>query len=108
MVQLNAGGTGPHLQIDVFGTGFLVRRDGRILTNHHVAEPWWSNDELRKELLDHGATAYVLYILTRHISQGSSDGISAKLDKVSSSADVATLKLETHRHRRMRRCWRPG
>src|SRR4029077_3587140 len=91
MVQLDAGGAGPHLQIDVFGTGFLVRRDGRILTNHHVAEPWWSNDEL-KELLDHGAAAYVLQY--KAYFPGSSEGIAAKLDKVSSSADVATLKLE--------------
>jgi len=91
MVRLDAGGTGPHLQIDIFGTGFLVRRDGRILTNHHVAEPWWSNDEL-KELLDHGATAYVLSY--KAYFPGSSDGIAAKLDKVSSSADVAVLKLE--------------
>jgi S1-C subfamily serine protease len=91
MVRLDAGGTGPHLQIDVFGTGFLVRRDGRILTNHHVAEPWWSNDEL-KDLLDHGATAYVLSY--KAYFPGSSDGISAKLDKVSPSADVAVLKLE--------------
>src|ERR1700732_3778702 len=91
MVRLDTGGTGPHLQIDVFGTGFLVRRDGRLLTNHHVAEPWWNNDEL-KELLDHGATAYVLSY--KAYFPGSSDGISAKLDKVSSSADVATLKLE--------------
>jgi CheY-like chemotaxis protein len=28
MVQLDVGGTGPHLQLDIFGTGFLVRRDG--------------------------------------------------------------------------------
>lgn len=91
MVQLDTGGTGPHLQIDVFGTGFLVRRDGRLLTNHHVAEPWWSNDEL-KELLDHGATAYVLSY--KAYFPGSSEGVSAKLDKVSSSADVATLKLD--------------
>lgn len=91
MVRLDAGGAGPHLQIDIFGTGFLVRRDGRILTNHHVAEPWWSNDEL-KELLDHGATAYVLSY--KAYFPGSSDGIAAKLDKVSSSADVAVLKLE--------------
>src|SRR5712692_3083040 len=91
MVRLDAGGAGPHLQIDVFGTGFLVRRDGRILTNHHVAEPWWSNDEL-KELLDHGAAAYVLSY--KAYVPGSSDGISAKLDKISSSADVAVLKLE--------------
>lgn len=92
MVRLDTGGAGPHLQIDVFGTGFLVRRDGRILTNHHVAEPWWTNDEL-KELLDHGAAAYVLSY--KAYFPGSSDGISAKLDKISSSADVAVLKLES-------------
>jgi S1-C subfamily serine protease len=92
MVRLDTGGAGPHLQIDVFGTGFLVRRDGRLLTNHHVAEPWWSNDDL-KELLDHGATAYVLSY--KAYFPGSSDGISAKLEKVSSNADVAVLKLET-------------
>ncbi len=91
MMQLDAGGTGPHLQIDVFGTGFLVARDGRILTNHHVAEPWWSNDEL-KELLDRGATAYVLSY--KAYFPGSSEGITAKLERVSSQADVATLKLE--------------
>jgi S1-C subfamily serine protease len=92
MVRLDAGGAGPHLQIDVFGTGFLVRRDGRILTNHHVAEPWWSNDEL-KELLDHGAAAYVLSY--KAYFPGSAEGISAKLDKISSSADVAVLKLDS-------------
>lgn len=91
MVRLDAGGSGPHLQIDVFGTGFLVKRDGRILTNHHVAEPWWSNDEL-KELLDRGATAYVLSY--KAYFPGGAAGIAAKLDKVSSNADVATLKLE--------------
>jgi S1-C subfamily serine protease len=91
MVQLDAGGSGPHLQVDVFGTGFLVRRDGRIVTNHHVAEPWWKNDEL-KELLDRGATAYVLSY--KAYFPGGSEGIAAKLDKISPQADVATLKLE--------------
>jgi DNA-binding response OmpR family regulator len=91
MVRLDTQGPGPHLQIDIFGTGFLVRRDGSILTNHHVAEPWWSNDEL-KELLDHGATAYVLSY--KAYFPGSADGIAAKLEKVSSNADVAVLKLE--------------
>jgi S1-C subfamily serine protease/CheY-like chemotaxis protein len=91
MVRLQSGGTGPHLQIDVFGTGFLVRRDGRVLTNHHVAEPWWSNDEL-KELVNQGTVPYVLSY--KAYFPGSSDGIAAKVDKVSSTADVATLKLE--------------
>jgi len=92
MVQLDAGGPGPHLQIDVFGTGFLVRRDGRIVTNHHVAEPWWRNDEL-KELLDRGAAAYVLSY--KAYFPGDSAGIAAKLGRISPEADVATLQLET-------------
>jgi S1-C subfamily serine protease len=90
-VQLDAGGAGPHLQLDVFGTGFLVRHDGTIVTNHHVAEPWWNNDEL-KELIDRGAAAYVLSY--KAYFPGSDEGLSAKVDRISSQADVATLKLE--------------
>ena len=91
MVQLDIDGTGPHLQLDVFGTGFLVSKDGRLLTNHHVAEPWWGNDEL-KTLSDHGASAYALSYTAYF--PGNSNGISAKLDKISSQADVATLRLD--------------
>lgn len=91
MVELDVAGNGPHLQLDVFGTGFVVRRDGRLLTNHHVAEPWWGNDEL-KALLDRGASAYTLSYTAYF--PGGSQGISAKLDKISSQADVATLRLE--------------
>jgi len=39
--------------VDVFGTGFLAAASGQILTNHHVVEPWWQNDDL-KEMLDQG------------------------------------------------------
>ncbi len=92
MVSLETEGTGPPLQLDVFGTGFLVARDGRLLTNHHVAEPWWSNDEL-KPLLDRGASAfaasYTVYF------PGTLRGIAAKLDRISAHADLATLKLQT-------------
>ena len=92
MVSLDTEGTGQPLQIDVFGTGFLVARDGRLLTNHHVAEPWWSNEELKK-LTDRGASAfaasYTVYF------PGKFRGIAAKLDRISAHADLATLKLET-------------
>jgi S1-C subfamily serine protease/CheY-like chemotaxis protein len=91
MVQLDIAGNGPHLQLDVFGTGFLVRNDGRLLTNHHVAEPWWGNDEL-KTLTDHGAAAYALSYTAYF--PGGQKGISAKLDKISAQADVATLQLD--------------
>jgi CheY-like chemotaxis protein len=91
MVQLDVEGNGPHLQLDVFGTGFLVRKDGRLLTNHHVAEPWWGNDEL-KPLLENGASAYALSYTAYF--PGDHKGISAKLDKISARADVATLRLD--------------
>jgi S1-C subfamily serine protease len=91
MVTLDEGGAGPHLKIDVFGTGFLVKREGKLITNHHVAEPWWNNDEL-KQLLDHGATAYVLSYDAYF--PGKAEGLRAKLDRISPQADVATLQLE--------------
>jgi S1-C subfamily serine protease len=91
MMQLDTNGNGPHLQLDIFGTGFLVRKDGRLLTNHHVVEPWWGNEEL-KELVDHGASAYVLSYTAYF--PGGQKGIPAKLDKISARADVATLRLD--------------
>ena len=91
MAQLDVGGAGPHLQIDVFGTGFLAGRDRTVLTNHHIVEPWWSDDEL-KQLLDHDVDPHVLSYDAYF--PGSSVAIGAKLDRVSSRADLATLKLD--------------
>jgi S1-C subfamily serine protease/DNA-binding NarL/FixJ family response regulator len=90
-VSLGTEGTGPPLQLDVFGTGFLVAADGRLLTNHHVAEPWWGSDEL-KQILDQGASAFVASYTAYF--PGSSPGIEAKLDRISTHADLATLKLQ--------------
>lgn len=92
MAQLDVGGPGPRLQVDAFGTGFLAGADGTILTNHHVAEPWWQDDEL-KRLLDQGVDPYVLSY--NAYFPGKSAAIRAKLGRISSEADIATLKLET-------------
>jgi S1-C subfamily serine protease len=40
--QVTVEGTGPLVEETVLGTGFLVDR-GLILTNLHVARPWWKN-----------------------------------------------------------------
>jgi len=91
MARLDVGGRGPRLQIDAFGTGFLARSDGTILTNHHVAEPWWHDDEI-KQLLDRGVTPQVLSY--EAYFPGRAAAIQAKLGRISSNADVATLKLQ--------------
>jgi S1-C subfamily serine protease len=38
-------GTGPVYEVTYLGTGFLVDRTGLVLTNRHVAEPWWHDDD---------------------------------------------------------------
>jgi S1-C subfamily serine protease/CheY-like chemotaxis protein len=89
-VSVETGGDGPPLQLDVFGTGFLVG-DGRLLTNHHVAEPWWGSNEL-KQLVDQGASPFVASYTAYF--PGTFQGSMAKLDRISSHADLASLKLE--------------
>jgi serine protease Do len=91
MLSLATDGTGAPLHIDVLGTGFLVSRDGRILTNRHIAEPWRGNEEL-KPLLDLGVTAYASSYMAYF--PGNSQGISAKLERISTHADLATLTLQ--------------
>jgi S1-C subfamily serine protease len=92
MVALTTEGSAHPLALDVFGTGFLVAADGRLLTNHHVAEPWRGNADL-KPLFDDGATAFAASY-TAYFPDAAV-GIPATLDKVAQDADLATLKLRS-------------
>src|ERR1700678_2256917 len=82
-------GLGPEVHLDVFGTGFVASANGQILTNHHVAEPWWQNDEL-KEMLDQGLEPVVAE-MTAYFP-GVPRGIAINTEKISSAADVAIVK----------------
>jgi serine protease Do len=82
-------GTGPEVHMDAFGTGFLASASGQILTNHHVAEPWWQNDDL-KEMLDQGLEPAIAE-MTAYFP-GVPHGIPVTTERISSAADVAVLK----------------
>jgi S1-C subfamily serine protease len=91
MARFDVDANGPRLLIHSFGTGFLAGHAGTIVTNHHVVEPWW-NDPALRQLLDRGVSPHVLSY--EAYFPGGSVAIRAKLGRISSKADLATLKLE--------------
>jgi serine protease Do len=88
---LSLTGTGPEVHLDVFGTGFLASATGQILTNHHVAEPWWQNDDL-KEMLDQGLEPVTVEMAAYF--PGVPHGIAISTERISSAADVAVLRAD--------------
>ena len=82
-------GDGPEVHMDVFGTGFLVSDKGLILTNHHVAEPWWDNDDL-KEMTRQGVEPLAAEMTVYF--PGMDHGVAVATERISSDADVALLK----------------
>ena len=80
-------GRAPEVRQDYFGTGFIVG-DGKILTNHHVAQPWWKNDEMneaRKQGLEP-----VIAEMAGYFPEATS-GIPVDIVQISEDADLALL-----------------
>lgn len=81
-------GRAPEVRADFFGTGFVVRED-RILTNHHVAQPWWKNDELAS-VSSQGLSPSIAE-MTAYFPDTSA-GVPLSISKISDEADLAILK----------------
>jgi DNA-binding response OmpR family regulator len=81
-------GRAPEVRADFFGTGFIAG-EGRILTNHHVAQPWWKNDELASisaQGLSPSIAEFTAYF------PDSAAGVPVRVSEISEQADLATLK----------------
>jgi S1-C subfamily serine protease len=87
---LTLEGRGPEVKMDVFGTGFLAGPNGRVVTNRHVAEPWWKNDDLGS-LTGQGMQAEISEI--RAYFPGDPRAFSGEIQTISKDTDLATLAV---------------
>src|SRR6516225_1309578 len=82
-------GTGPEVRAVALDTAFLVGEDGRLLTNHHVVEPWWQSEEFG-DLQGQGVRP-VIVEMTAYFP-GSSKPYPVTTVRISSEADVALVR----------------
>jgi len=80
-------GKAPEVRADFFGTGFIAG-EGKILTNHHVVQPWWQNDELGG-ILQQGLDPAIAEVTAYF--PGESNGIPVSILQISDQADLAVV-----------------
>jgi hypothetical protein len=88
---LDPGHTGPLYTQDYYGTGFLVDTSGVVMTNHHVAEPWW-NDSDAQVWTDKGYKPK--FVLFRAFFPRETEPFALALDRIADGVDLALLKID--------------
>ncbi len=88
---LTLEGHGPEVKIDIFGTGFVAGPNGRVMTNRHVAEPWWKTDEF-KVFTDQGYQPEISTI--RAYFPGDPRAFHAEIQEISQEIDLATVRVD--------------
>jgi S1-C subfamily serine protease len=88
---LSPEATGPLFAQDFFGTGFLVDRRGLLLTNRHVAEPWW-NDATADGVLGEGMEPR--FEIFRAFFPNEAEPFELTTERVSETVDLAVVRIE--------------
>src|SRR6202040_3999047 len=88
---LTLEGHGPEVKIHIFGTGFVAGPNGRVITNNHVAEPWWEDDEF-KTFTDQGYQPEISTI--RAYFPGDPRAFHAEVQQISPETDLATMRVD--------------
>jgi DNA-binding response OmpR family regulator len=88
---LTLEGKGPEVKLDVFGTGFIAGPSGRVITNRHVAEPWWKNDEI-KSITSQGLQPQISAI--RAYFPGDPRDFHAEIQDISDVTDLASVRVD--------------
>ena len=86
-----ADADGPVHTVDYYGTGFLVDSSGVILTNRHLAEPWW-NDETAEGLQKAGYSPRLVSL--RVFFPRQKEPFTARVLRRSESVDLALLRVD--------------
>jgi len=88
---LTLDGKGPEVKLDVFGTGFVAGPNGRVITNRHVAEPWWKNDEIA-QITGQGLQPQISAI--RAYFPGDPRAFHAEIQDISDVTDLASVRVD--------------
>jgi DNA-binding response OmpR family regulator len=88
---LTLEGKGPEVKVDAFGTGFVAGPGGKVMTNRHVAEPWWKNNEL-SSLSTQGFQSEISSI--RAYFPGDQRAFTAEIQGISNDTDLATMRVD--------------
>jgi hypothetical protein len=90
-VAVGVEGTGPIHTLECVGTGFLMDRRGFVVTNRHLAEPWWKNEAAEALARDGYKPRFLaLYAFFPRVAEA----LKAELHRVSPTVDIAVLKVE--------------
>jgi S1-C subfamily serine protease len=88
---LGPEGDGEVHTVDYYGTGFLVEAGGLILTNRHLAEPWW-NDEAALGMEKAGYIPRLFAIRVFFPQQR--EPFEATVERRSETVDLALLRVD--------------